>query len=732
MPTSQRRSPHASRPKSRQPVGRRIAAPPAPARRDHAVSLHGDTIRDDFAWLKADNWQDVLKHPRALPSAIRDVLVRENDYAERMLRSARDLRRTIVGEMRGRIDEEEASAPVRDGDYLYWERYRTGGEHPLLCRRGVSEPDGTEHVLLDADDLARDKPFFDLEEGAHSPDHRLMAWSADETGSEFYAIRVRDLASGADIEGPIPGTEGSIVWTRDSRAFYYIRLDDNHRPSRVMRHSLGTAPETDVLVFESMDPGHFVGIDETMSGDFLVISVSDHETSEEWLVDLHDPQALPRLVAARRPEVRYSVEHRGDTLFIVTNADGAVDSKIVTAPLADPRAETWREMVPHRPGVMVVAHLVFAGHLVWVERENALPRIVVRDLATGQDHAIAMDEECYSLWLDPGFDFDTTILRFGYSSMTRPDEIWDYDMASRARTLVKRDIVPSGHDPAHYVSRRLLVPSHDGAMVPVSLLMRAGTPLDGSAPCLLYGYGSYGTAISANFRPNPLSLVDRGFVYAIAHIRGGSEKGWAWYLNGKREAKPNTFHDFIAAAEGLCAEGYTRPGRIVAHGVSAGGMLMGAVANLAPTLFAGIVAEVPFVDVLNTMLDAELPLTPPEWPEWGNPATDEAAFRTILSYSPYDNIRPQAYPAILATGGLTDPRVTYWEPAKWVAKLRATMTGGGPVLLKTNLTAGHGGASGRFERLDEIALVFAFAIRAIEGFGRRRLEWREPLPAPSV
>src|SRR5262249_3234746 len=373
----------------------------------------------------------------------------------------------------------------------------------------------------------------------------------------------------------------------------------------------------------------------------------------------------------------------------------------------------WRDLVPHRPGVYLLSFVLLADWLIRLERENGLPRIVVRHLVSGEEHTIAFDEEAYSLGMDGGYEFATNLLRFTYSSMTTPSEVWDYDLSARSRTLRKRQEVPSGHDPAAYVTRRLLAPTRDGETVPISLLHRKDFVADGNAPCLLYGYGAYGLTIPASFSTNRLSLVDRGFVYAIAHIRGGTDKGWSWYLDGKREKKTNSFDDFAACARALCEAKYTSERRMVAHGASAGGMLMGAVANRAGELFAGIVAEVPFVDVLNTMLDVSLPLTPPEWPEWGNPTTSEKDFRTILSYSPYDNLAAKDYPAILAMGGLTDPRVTYWEPAKWIAKLRATMTGGGPVLLRTNMGAGHGGASGRFDRLDEIAIVYAFALWAV-------------------
>ena len=400
-------------------------------------------------------------------------------------------------------------------------------------------------------------------------------------------------------------------------------------------------------------------------------------------------------------------------MFILTNADDAIDFKIVTAPLASPERANWRDLIPHRAGVYVLDHDLYSGHLVRLERANALPAIIIRDLRTGEEHAIAFDEAAYSLDTMGSYEFETANLRFSYSSMTTPSEVYDYDMTSRARTLRKRQEIPSGHTPADYVTTRIMAKSHDGAEVPISLLHRRDFTRDGNAPLLLYGYGSYGVSIPASFNTNRLSLVDRGFVYAIAHIRGGTDKGWGWYLDGKREKKTNSFDDFAACARALCEAKYTGTKRIVAHGGSAGGMLMGAVANRAGELFAGIVAEVPFVDVLNTMLDDTLPLTPPEWPEWGNPIESETNFKTILSYSPYDNVAAKNYPAILAMGGLTDPRVTYWEPAKWVARLRATMRGGGPVLLRTNMGAGHGGASGRFDRLDEVAIVYAFALWAV-------------------
>jgi oligopeptidase B len=677
--------------------------------------VHDCVLRDDYAWLKAPNWKEVLKQPDKLPVEIRAYLDEENAFAAAVLEDSGSLRERLVAEMRGRIKEDDASVPEPDGPYAYYKRYRDGGQHPLVCR--IPRDGGTEAMLLDGDAEGANHAFFNLHDADHSPDHRLLAWAADVKGSELFTVRVRDLASGHDLADEVPATSGEVVWAADSTAFYYVAVDESHRPMRVMRHRLGESADHDEVIYEETTPGWFVDIDLTQSRAFVTISISDHETAEAWLLDRADPQARPRLVAPRERLVLYGVEHHGDDLIILTNADGAEDFKIVTAPVANPGRDNWRDLIPHRPGIMIRFHMALAGHLVRLEMEDARPRIVAREIATGEEHAIAFDEEAYSLGLNPGHEFETDSIRFTYSSMTTPAEVYDYSLRSRERTLRKRQEVPSGHDPADYVTRRLFARAEDGEEVPISLLHRRGLALDGSAPCLLYGYGAYGTAMPATFRTNVLSLVDRGFVYAIAHVRGGTEKGWRWYLSGKRDKKPNTFTDFIACAEALAEARYTSAGRLVAFGGSAGGMLMGAVANMRPDLFAGVVADVPFVDVLNTMLDADLPLTPPEWPEWGNPGPDPEAFRVIRAYSPYDNVRPQRYPAILALGGLTDPRVTYWEPAKWVARLRATMTGGGPVLLKINMEAGHGGAAGRFDRLDEVALIYAFALKAVDGFG---------------
>jgi oligopeptidase B len=676
--------------------------------------LHGEMLADDYAWLRDANWREVMRDPAKLDPQIRAYLEAENNYVEAAFAPSDGLKRTLVAEMRGRIKEDDSSVPSRDGPYAYSMRYREGGQHPLLCR--IPSGGGPEELLLDGDALAKGLAYFQLGGGRHSPDHKLLAWSCDDAGSEYFKVRVRAIATGADLPDIVPDTTGGIVWTADSSAFYYVKRDFEHRPTQVYRHKLGTPAENDELVYDEPDKGFFINVADLQAGDFAVISGGDHETSEAHLLDLCDPHAKPRLVAARKEGERYDVEHHPDfngepTLFIHTNANGAEDFKVVTAPLADPAREHWRDLIPHKAGVLQLGIGLLRDWLVRLERADGLPRIVVRRLDDGDEHSIAFAEEAYSLGMVGGYEFDTDELRFSYSSMTTPSEVWDYDMRTRARELKKRQEVPSGHDPADYVTRRIQAPAHDGETVPISLLYRKGTKLDGTAPLLLYGYGAYGHAIPASFSTNRLSLVDRGFVYAIAHIRGGTDKGWRWYREGKLAHKENTFRDFIAAAEHLIAKSFTAKGRIVAQGGSAGGMLMGAIANMRPELFGGVLAEVPFVDVLNTMLDDTLPLTPPEWNEWGNPIVDKRVFDRIRGYSPYDNVKAQDYPAMLVLAGLTDPRVTYWEPAKWVARLRAFKTDRHPLWLKTNMDAGHGGAAGRFDRLEEVALGYVFALR---------------------
>jgi oligopeptidase B len=688
-------------------------APPKARRNPERRQAHGVEWIDDYAWLRTENWREVLREPEKLPAPIRDHLEAENAYTARMLAPVKSLRGELVREMRARLKEDDSEAPQPDGAYAYYSRYRRGGQHRIYCR--TLRDGGKETILLDGDALAAGKTFFNLFDARHAPDHAKFAWSCDDKGSELFTIRVREIASGVDLPDQVENSAGHVVWTADSSGFLYVGVDENHRPYRVLLHRLGEPASADKVVFEEVDPAWFINVTATRLGQLAVISVHGHDSSEALIVDLDRPQTPPRIIEPRRGGVRYDVTDHGDQFFIRTNRDGAADFKIVTAPREAPGAENWRDFVAHRPGRLILVATAFKQFLARLEREDGLPRLVVHDLTSDQEHSVAFDAEIYSLGFETVYEFDQPVMRFAYSSMTTPREIYDYDMASRERRLRKRQMAPKGFEPDDYVTRRVFATAADGESVPISLLYRKDTSIDGSAPLLVYGYGAYGLALDAAFSTNRLSLVDRGFVFAIAHVRGGTDKGWRWYEDGKLEKKPNTFSDFVAATRHLIAENYASKTKVVAQGGSAGGMLMGALANEAADLYRAIIADVPFVDVLNTMLDASLPLTPPEWLEWGNPIVDRRAFETIRSYSPYDNIKAQSYPAILAQAGLADPRVTYWEPAKWVARLRETMTGGGPALLRVNMDAGHGGAAGRFDQLEDIALDYAFALAAISG-----------------
>jgi oligopeptidase B len=684
-----------------------IPAAPSAERRPAKAEYHGIEKIDDYAWLRADNWQDVMRAPKVLQKDIRDYLLAENACTEAVLAKTEDLQDTLFKEMKARIKEDDSTVPSRDGPWAYFIRFVTGGQHPLFCREPANG--GDSQILIDSNKMAEGRAYFQPGGVSHSHDHKLLAYSYDDKGSEYYTLKIRDLESGDDHADEILETAGGGVWSADNKWIYYIKRDENHRPRQLYRHRIGTSQTEDILVYDEPDPSFFVSVDETADKRYILLQSGDHQTSEIRLIDAQDPSVEPILVAARKTGHEYYADHGNGKLIIMTNSGGAEDFRIVAAePGAAP--SEWREIEPKRLGRLILHVEIFKDFMVRLEREQGLPRLVIRRWADGEEHSIDFDEEAYSLGASGGHEFDTHNLRFTYSSMTTPSQVYDYDMATRQRTLRKTQEVPSGHDRADYVTRRVFAAAEDGESVPISLLYRKTTPLDGSAPLLLYGYGAYGISIPASFSTSRLSLVDRGFIYAIAHIRGGKDKGYGWYKAGRNKQKINSFTDFIAAGRYLAENGFTRPGAIVAHGGSAGGMLMGAVANMAPALFCGIIAEVPFVDVLNTMLDDTLPLTPPEWPEWGNPIESREDYETIAAYSPYENVSAQNYPHILALAGLTDPRVTYWEPAKWVARLRAMKTDDHYLLLRTNMEAGHGGASGRFDRLKEVALSYAFAL----------------------
>ena len=687
-------------------------APQVPLKTTH----HGIEKVDDYAWLRADNWQEVMQQPDKLPTDIRKYLEDENDYTKAVMDDTTALQRSLYDEMRGRIKEDDTTVPLNDGPYSYYVKYVTDGEHPIFCRS--PRDGGEENVLLDVNILAAPHAYYSVSSMEHSNSHRYLAYTYDNKGSEFYTLKIKDLETGQDLPDEIHNVGGAAVWCTDDQTLFYAKLNENHRPQWIYRHRLGTSAEQDVLVYEETDPGFFAYVSCTHSKKFIVIETATHETNEVYLIDAAQPEQAPHLVRARENEILYHVEHHGgggfyDRLIILTNIDGAEDFKICETPLTATDSSNWSVIEDHKPGRLIQGFYVCKQYLVRQEIEDGLPRIVVRNWIYAEEHAIDFKEEAYSLSLGDSLEYDTEVMRFYYSSMTTPSQVFDYNMDTQEKTLRKTQEVPSGHNPDDYVTRRLLAPGHDGEKIPVSLLYKKDTPRDGSAPVLLYGYGSYGSSMPSSFSTNRLSLVDRGFIYAIAHIRGGKEKGYNWYKQGRSDKKENTFKDFISCGQYLVDAGMTKKGNIVAHGGSAGGLLMGAVANMKPDLFKGVIAVVPFVDTLNTILDDTLPLTPIEWPEWGNPITDPEAYKCIAAYSPYDNIQAQNYPHILTLAGLTDPRVTYWEPAKWVAKLRATKTDNNLLLLKTNMEAGHAGASGRFDRLKELALSYAFALKVI-------------------
>ncbi|MCF6320974.1 MAG: S9 family peptidase, partial [Rhizobiaceae bacterium] len=623
-------------------------SPPIAERRSITSTIHDISREDDYGWLRAENWQQVMRDPDVLAADMRNYLEAENEYQHEQMADTASLQSELFDEMKGRIKEDDSSIPMKDGEWAYGVTFVTGGEHAKFIRVHVAGEE--KNTILDGDKEAEGFSYFRIGAVTHSPNHKFVAWACDDNGSEYYTIKFRNLDTGVDLDKTVPESNGGGVWTKNSDGFVYCHLDDNHRPSKMFFHNPAKPGDSDVLIYEERDAGFFMSASKSQSGDWIIVDIHDHQTSEAWLLPAQNPLATMQIVAKRETGIEYSIDEGKGILYILTNRDDAKDFKIVTAGAENPGIENWRDLVAHKPGRLILSHGIYANHLVWLERENGLPRIIVFRLSDGAQHAIEFDEEAYSLGLSGAYEFDTDVIRFTYSSMTTPSQSYEYNMETRERRLLKTQEVPSGHNIADYVTRRVQVPAADGELVPVSLLFHKDTPIDGSAPCLLYGYGAYGMSMPAAFNTNILSLVDRGFIYAIAHIRGGKEKGFDWYDKGRRQFKTNSFTDFISAGEYLAEQKYTGVGKIVAHGGSAGGMLMGAVANIAPHLFAGIIGEVPFVDVLNTMLDETLPLTPPEWPEWGNPITSKQDYLNIASYSPYDQVRAMDYPPILAIG----------------------------------------------------------------------------------
>jgi len=672
--------------------------PSAPIARTIArvSTVHGETRVDEYSWLRDREDPETLAYLQA-----------ENRYTQAVMRHTEELQEQLYQELRGRIKETDLSVPEQVDDWLYYARTEAGGQYPIYCRRRLAS-EWDESVLLDQNPLAVGHSYFRLGAFEVSPDHRFLAYSIDTCGSESYTLYLKDLCTGELLSETLTNTAPAVAWANDSQTLFYIVLDDARRPCRLYRHRLGSNPADDALVYHEADESFFLDVGRTRSRQLIQLDINSHSTSEVRFVSADRPEDPFRVLEARRPGVEYNVSHQGDRFFITTN-DEAPNFRLVSAPVADPSRANWTPILPHRSAVKLDNTDAFRDHLVVYQRVGGLRQIRILDLNGEGDHLVPFPEPVYSAHPHDNLEFDTTVLRFSYTSLVTPSSVVDYDMASRTWAVRKQTEVLGGYDASCYRSERLFAEAPDGAMVPVSLVYRLPLELDASRPLLLNGYGAYGVTYEPGFSSHALSLLDRGFVVAIAHVRGGEEMGRAWYEGGKLLQKRNSFTDFIAAAEHLIAAGYTSPDGLVISGGSAGGLLMGAVTNLRPDLFRAVLAEVPFVDVVNTMLDASLPLTVIEYDEWGNPA-DPEFYHYIRSYSPYDNVESRDYPNILITAGLNDPRVAYWEPAKWAARLRARKTDQNRLLLRTNMGAGHGGASGRYDYLREVAFKWAFVL----------------------
>ena len=685
------------------------------AARRATVLRHGhDKRTDDWFWLRDRD-----------DPAVRAYLEAENAFTRAGLAHTEPLQQRLFAAIKGRVQETDVSAPVRRGQWEYFTRTIEGCEYAVHCRRPAFSsttidplaPPGTapdEAIVLDENALAADAEYCVLRGYALSPQQELLAYAVDLTGGELATLRFRDLRTGVDLVDEIEGVYYGLAWANDEQTIFYARTDDAIRPYQVWRHEIGSLASDDTLQYQEDDERFGIGIGRTRTGRVIVVGSQSKTTSEARLIDADDPSAPLRLVAPREQGIEYHVEHHhdqrhGDRLFIVTNADDAENFKLMETGLADTSRDAWREVVGHRADVRLQDVDAFAEHLVLSERSAGLEQLRVLSLVDGVERLLEMPDDVYSVWIGPNPEFEHATLRFGYTSLVVPMSDIDEDLSTARRTVVKTQPV-RGYDPGALETHRLWASATDGTQIPISIVHRRDLRRDGTASLLLYGYGSYEVSVDPAFSTARLNLLERGVAFAIAHVRGGGELGRPWYDDGKLTRKTNTFTDFVACAEHLVAEGYTAPERLVARGGSAGGLLMGAVANLRPDLFRAIVAEVPFVDCLTTMLDESLPLTITEWEEWGDPVHDPAIFDYIKSYAPYDNVAAQAYPALLVTAGLNDPRVQYWEPAKWVAKLRETATGGAPLFLKTELGAGHHGPSGRYESWKDEAFVLAFVL----------------------
>jgi oligopeptidase B len=676
------------------------SAPPVARQVPKVDTLHGEVRVDPYFWLRDDT--------RSAPEVI-GYLEAENRYTDSSMRHTEVLQRTLYREMVGRIKETDLSVPEYVDGAWYYTRTVKGQQYPIFCRRRGSL-EAPEQVLLDENALAGRRPYSRVGLRQVSPDGNILAYTWDTTGGEWYTLVLKDLRTGRLLPDRVDSVNYEVEWAADNRTLFYGRDDAAHRAFRVYRHELGESG-ADTVVFEDLDPLFNVDLSKSKDRSYLFINSESFTSSDTRYLPAGRPRAEWQVLLPRVPDVVYSVEHHGADFLIRTN-DGAINFKLVRAPVADPSRDNWTEIVPARDSVLLEDLDVFRGHAALYERGNAVSRIRVLEFRSGTTYEVDFPEEISTFERGTNPEYDTGVVRFTYSSPITPPSVYDFDMKRKTRVLKKRTEVPR-YQPARYATERTWAVAGDGTRVPVSLLYRKPLTRDGSRPMLLYAYGSYGASTDPWFNSSIFSLVDRGFVYAIAHIRGGQEMGRAWYDDGKMLRKKNTFTDFTAAAEHLIQGGYTARDRLAIRGGSAGGLLMGAVTNMRPDLFRAVVADVPFVDVINTMLDASIPLTTQEWQQWGNPSR-EPDYSYMKSYSPYDNVAARTYPAILVTAGLNDPRVGYWEPAKWVAKLRATKTDSNTLLLKTNMGAGHGGSSGRYDYLKEVAFRYAFVLDQVK------------------
>ena len=680
------------------PMSAQSPTPPVAKSIPVETVLHGDRRVDPYAYFKDRN------HPETIP-----YLEAENRYTEAMTAHTAELQRQLYDEMLGRIKEDDSQVPVRRDGWFYYTRTERGKAYPIFARKRGSL-DAPEEVYFDQNAEAEGHAFYDLGGMEVSPDHQRLAVLVDTTGYEDFILRIKDLATGQWLPDQIEKLSWGLAWADDNRTLFYMTPDSAKRGDRVWRHVIGTPRTADVSVYQDADVLFNVNLARSRSGAYILISSTSFTSSEWHLIPTARPTEAPRVVAPRRPGVEYEVEPGEGVLYITTN-EGAPNFRVMTAPLRDPARANWRDWIAPRADVFIEGVMPFKHHVVVSERREGLRRLRISGLeGRRESHEVTFPEAAYGVFPGGNPQYDARVLRFTYSSLVTPNTVVDYEMDRRTRTELKRDEVLGGYDPARYEVERLYALARDGVTrIPISLVHQKGVPRDGKAPLLLYAYGSYGSTTEPTFSSQRFSLVDRGFTYAIAHVRGGQEMGRPWYDDGKMLHKMNTFTDFIDVADHLVRERYTSPDRLAANGGSAGGLLMGVIANQRPELFKVIVADVPFVDVINTMLDASIPLTAQEWEQWGNPAKPDE-YRYLLQYSPYDNVRAQAYPRMLVTSGLNDSRVGYFEPTKWVARLRATKTDSHPLLLKMHMGAGHGGSSGRYERLREQAFRYAFIV----------------------